>query len=397
MDVLTAGVADNLFFTNTDQSDQLDSLANQALSNGIDKYQDGDYEGAAEAFNRAFGLSVHGDYAYEAVHYASLSYQALGDNDKAIHEYEKAVKVNSTDDRLYLDMGNLLYSQGRYGDALDALENAVRLNDDSTNRYSLGQAYLKLERYSEAANQFEKIAKTGGDYSRNGYFGLGLTYRAEGKYDAAVDYFQRAYDKDHDFYDAYAEIGYTYIDAGDLDQAQSIQAELEYMDEDAADLLDSAINQSTKPKILFAYANSSFQYYSNPKTNVSALDDYLANAGASKTLTMQFQFNKAMDRESVENIINWSIARSTEGGPGMGYNLNTGIPSTEVSLLQFPISVFYDEDAQTATVRFDVNQNSDANGTIDPGHIVFAFNGVDADGNDMDADFDHYMGFCGSF
>ena len=225
MDVLTAGSVENLFISNTDQSDQMQTLANQALSDGISKYQDGDYEAAAEAFNRAFGLSVYGDYAYEAIKYASTAYQALGDTESAIHVYEKAVKVNSTDDRLFLDMGNLLFAEDRYGEALGAFETAVRLYDDSTNRFSLGQAYLKLERYNEAAFQFEKIAQMGGDYSRNGYYGLGLTYRAQGKYDEAADYFQRAFDEDNEFYEAYAEIGYTYAEAGDMDKAQAIQAE----------------------------------------------------------------------------------------------------------------------------------------------------------------------------
>ena len=51
----------------------------------------------------------------------------------------------------------------------------------------------------------------------------------------------------------------------------------------------------------------------------------------------------------------------------------------------------------TATVFFSVNQNSTADGTIDPEHIVFSFSGIDADGNEMDEDYDQYMGFCGSF
>ena len=42
MDVLTAGSVENLFISNTDQSDQMQTLANQALSDGISKYQDGD-------------------------------------------------------------------------------------------------------------------------------------------------------------------------------------------------------------------------------------------------------------------------------------------------------------------------------------------------------------------
>lgn len=397
MDVMTAGVADNLFISSTTQSEQMQTLANQALSSGIAKYQDGDYESAADDFNRAFGLSFNGDYAYEAIQYASKAYQALGDTDKAIHVYEKALKINTTDDRFYLDMGNLLFGEGRYGESLEAFENAVRLFDDSTNRLSLGQAYLKLERYNEATFQFEKIVDMGGDHRRNGYYALGQTYRAQEEYGSAVDYFQRAFDMDNEFYEAYAEIGYTYADAGKIDEAEAIQAELEYMDEDTADMLDSYINQATTPRIMFAYADSTFPYYSGANTQLSVISDYLENSGDSKIVTMEFQFNKEMDRESVENILNWSITRSSESGMAMAYNFNRGVASTEVSLPQFPISVYYNEDAFAATIYFNLTQNDDADGTIDPEHIVFAFSGVDADGNEMDENFDQYMGFSGSF
>lgn len=394
---MTAGEVDNLFTSSSDLTSQLASLAENMLTAGIDKYQDGDYEGAAADFERAFRLDMTGDHAYESVQYASYAYRAQGDNDSAIHVYEKAVKTNATDDRLFLDMGNLLFSEGRYGESLEAFETAVRLYDDSTNRFSLGQAYLKLERYNEAEFQFEKIAGMDGAVSRNGYFGLGQTYKAQEKYNEAVDAFQRAYDADPDFYEAYMEIGYTYADAGELEKAEEIQADLEYMDEDAADMLSSYLNKATQPRILFAYANSTFQYYRNPKTELAAMDEYLANAEAGKAMTMVFQFNKEMDRDSVENLLNWSISRSSEAGPGMAYNFNCGIAETEVSLPRFPKSVYYDENAWTVTVRFDVTQNENADGTIDSEHIVFAFSGVDADGNEMDEGFDQYMGFSGAF
>jgi tetratricopeptide (TPR) repeat protein len=396
MDVMTAGSADNLFINTSQQTEQLKTLANQALSSGIEKYQDGNYEGAAKDFDRAFRMDMYGDYAYEAIQYASMSYQALGDIDEAIHVYENAAKVNATDDRLFLDMGNLLISEGRYGEALDSLEYAVRLYDDPTNRYSLGQAYLKLERYNEAANQFEKIAEKGGDYARNGYFGLGQTYRAQGDYNEAVAQFQRAYEEDPEFYEAYVEIGYTHVEAGDLEKAEAVQAELAYIDEKSAYMLDNYISRATRPKMLFAYANSTFQYHRNPGTAVSALDDYLSNANASQTFTMKFQFNKEMERESVENILNWNIARSAETGANK-YYFGTTVPTTETTLPQLPSFVYYDADSYTATVYFKVNQNSEANGTIDPEHIVFSFSGVDADGNEMEEDFDQYMGFSGSF
>jgi hypothetical protein len=97
----------------------------------------------------------------------------------------------------------------------------------------------------------------------------------------------------------------------------------------------------TKPQIAFAYADSSFKYYLKPKSQLSALDDYLGNAGASKTFAIKFQFNKEMQRDEIENIFNWTIKRSSESAPGMRYNNGLSVPSTEIKLAIYPIDVYY--------------------------------------------------------
>ena len=397
MDILTAGSADNLFSAANNQSANLDTLANQALSSGIDKYMAKDYEGAAGDFSRAFGLSPYSDYAFDATKYASMAYQALGKPEQAIDAYERAIQLNPTDDQLQLEMGNLLFGEERYGQAIEAYEEAVRIYDDSTNRYSLGQAYLKANRFNDAENQFSKIIQMGGENARNGYFGMGQAYKAQEKYDDAIAQFERAVSKDSDFYAAYEQIGLTYADRGMLDEAEAMVADLAHKDPESAALLNSYINKMTPPKVMFAYADSTFKYYMTPKSPVSALDDYLANSGAEKTFSLKFQFNKEMDRESVEDIFNWDIGRSKEPMPGMRYNNGLGVPSTEINLPPHPINVYYDADQLTATLHFSISQNDDANGTIDPSHIVFAFSGQDIDGNDMNADYDQFMGFSGSF
>jgi tetratricopeptide (TPR) repeat protein len=397
MDDYTAILTDNLFSATGNQWNGLETLANQALSSGIDKYQNKDYQGAAKDFKRAFGLSPYSDFAYQATQYASMAFQALEQTDQAIDVYEQAIMVNGTDDRLHLDLGNLLFGEKQYGEAIDHYEAAVRLYDDSTNRFSLGQAYLKTGRYNDAKNQFEKIVQRGGLESRNGYFGLGQTYKAQKNYTEAIGQFERAIAKDRDFYNAYAEMGYTYADMGETDKAKDLVKTLENKDAAAADTLNRYISKVTPPKIMFAYADSSFKYFLKPKTALSAMDSYLANAGASQTFYLKFQFTKEMDQDSVQDIFNWTIQRSTQTDPGMRYNNGLSVPSTEIKPHLYPLDVYYDKETMTAKVRFQLTQNDSADGTIDPSHIVFNFTGVDAEGNRLDADYDQFMGFSGAF
>ncbi|MDH3886810.1 MAG: hypothetical protein OET63_21505, partial [Desulfobacterales bacterium] len=149
------------------------------------------------------------------------------------------------------------------------------------------------------------------------------------------------------------------------------------------------------PKIMFAHADSTFLHTMPNDTHVSALDSYLINADASKSFTMVFQFDKQMDRASVENRINWQIGRSTQNGAGQAYNFGLPIPSTEVTVSPLPENVYWNEEEMSATVTFSIQQNATADGTIDPSHIEFKFTGKDIYGNSMDDKFDQYIGFSG--
>jgi hypothetical protein len=108
---------------------------------------------------------------------------------------------------------------------------------------------------------------------------------------------------------------------------------------------------------------------------------------------MNFTFSKDMDPQSVQDISNWLISRATTGaGPGGAYNWGLAVKPTEVNISPLPISVVYNSDTLTATVSFNVTQNSQGNGTLDPSHILFQFAGQDTDGNSMDPSANQYDG-----
>jgi hypothetical protein len=184
---------------------------------------------------------------------------------------------------------------------------------------------------------------------------------------------------------------------GDMEEAQDLVHFLELQEQDdLADTLSRYMYKVDPPKFMFAQSASTFSFLMTPKTPVSALDAYLITADASKTFTMAIQFDKEMDRESVENIANWRIARATGQGPGQAYNFGLSIPSTEITLSPIPQSVYYDNNKLTATVYFKIQQNASADGTIDPLHIEFKFSGKDTFGYEMDPDHDQFTGFSGS-
>ncbi|MBW2489726.1 MAG: hypothetical protein JRE65_01080, partial [Deltaproteobacteria bacterium] len=66
----------DIFIPNGQQAD-LESLANGALSKGIDLYMRQDYEGAIKEFRRSIGLAPNSSYSTDASTYMANAYLAL--------------------------------------------------------------------------------------------------------------------------------------------------------------------------------------------------------------------------------------------------------------------------------------------------------------------------------
>jgi len=393
---ISSGISpDNLFVTSIQQQARLEALSNNALSSGIDKYQKKDYKGAALEFNKAINLAPTSAFTADATKYLAQTCMQLKDTDRAVDAYKRGIKLNPDRDDLRRDLGNLYYAEDRYAEALTEYQKAVRIDPgSSSNHYSLGQGYLKLEKYSAAESEFRTVFRLEPN-SPYGNYGQGLVFSKRKEFEQAIEKFEAAARIDDQFYDAYAEIGYAYADMGEMDKAREMVEFLEDKDADLATTLDLYMDKVEPPRIRFALGSSNFRYSLSVNTPVSSLDTYLKTANAEKTLTMKFYFTKDMDRASVENQLNWSISRATGAGSGKAYNFGQPIPATEITLPSIPDFVQYDSLARTATVAFRVNQNATADGTIDPSHIVFKFNGEDVHGIEMDSDGDEFSGFSG--
>jgi len=378
------------------QQNGMESLSNQFLQTGIDHYQHKKFEEAAKSFEAAISISPNSPYNTDTTKYLVQTYLSLEETEKAFDTYKNAIERTPDNDDLRSSLGQLYYAEERYDEAVEQYRAAVQVNPSSINRYSYGEALIRVDNYGEAEYQFREVRRLEPE-SYAGDYGLGKMYARTEDYDDAIAHFEKALKLAPNFYDALAEIGYAYADMGEIENARAVEEDLEGMDEDLALTLKYYVDEKEPPKIAFAFATSSFPYSAPKGYPVSVIDAYLENAGAEKAMTMEFLFTKAMDPASVENRFNWSISMASSANIAKTYNFGDTIPETEVSLGSFPDYVLYDRDAMTATLGFTIRQNETADGTIDPSHIVFKFEGEDNYGVSMDPAANEYSGFSKTF
>ena len=390
--MISTAQIDGLFSAIPTSQAQYDSLSNSALSRGIDRYTSSEYDAAVTEFKRTIGLSSFSENAAKAYDYMAKAYLQEGNTDEAIKTYREAIQSYPTRDAFHTSLGDIYYNQGQLSEAEAEYKAAINLDSESTDsRYGLGEVYLNSERLDEAEVQFKDVVRLSPG-SSIGYYGLGQTYRKMGNYSDALAQLDKAVSLDSTFEDGFVEQGYTYADMGDMDNADSLVDTLSNNGSSLTGTLRDYIYAGTAPQIFLAYSANDFKATLGPGTAVADLDSSLSTPGASKAFTMRFAFTKDMDPASIQNPFNWEISRATGTNFGGAYNWGMPAAVTDVPVPTLPAGIIYDPETFSADVTFKISQNSGANGTIDPSHIIFRFHGIDAYGKAMDLKADEYSG-----
>ena len=166
-----------LFDVLLQQQDGLENLSNQFLQSGIDQYLREDYTEAAKSFEAAVNIAPNSSYSTETNQYLVQTYLKLEKTDKAIETYQKAIERNPSSEVLRGALAQLFYSEERYDEAALQYRAAMEINPIAENRYSYGEALLKVENYSEAENQFNQVKRLDPD-SYAGDYGSGENVRS---------------------------------------------------------------------------------------------------------------------------------------------------------------------------------------------------------------------------
>jgi tetratricopeptide (TPR) repeat protein len=183
---------------------------------GLQRYQEGDYEGAIAAFSQAIELAP--DYAI-AYNDRGVAFLMLGEYERAVADYGQAIALNPNYALAYNNLGWAYYRLNKYPQALSNLNQAIELDPDSS------QAYYNRARVYEARRELEKAIADYGqciavDPDNTGrvstaYLNRGFLYAQQGEFEDAIDDYTQAISLAPDWDVAYLDRGLAYANTGD--------------------------------------------------------------------------------------------------------------------------------------------------------------------------------------
>ncbi|MDF5710166.1 MAG: tetratricopeptide repeat protein [Nostoc sp. S4] len=221
---------------------------------GVNKYDEGNYEGAVKDFNQLIELEPQNALAYNK---RGDAYYRLGDYEQAQADSSQAILLNPQDANPYYDRGFALYELAKYKEALADYTQAIKLNSQNAYAYyGRGLARVQLKDRKGALGDFSKAIAIKPEYT-DAYLQRGILRRRLELRQAAIQDFDAIIKINPSDARAYYQRGLTQVI-----NKQKYAALQDYSD---------AIN--INPKYIEAYLTRG-DIYSDLGNQIEATEDY---------------------------------------------------------------------------------------------------------------------------
>jgi serine/threonine-protein kinase len=126
----------------------------QAL--GLESFRDGRYAEAAAAFRRVTELQPDNPWGFSGL---GMVYYATGDAKQAIENFRRSLAIGG-DPSSHTNLGVVLYAEGRYAEAAQAFEEAVKLSPlDPAKHRNVGDAYQRMGQSNRAKPAYTRAVE----------------------------------------------------------------------------------------------------------------------------------------------------------------------------------------------------------------------------------------------
>jgi tetratricopeptide (TPR) repeat protein len=147
------------------------------------------------------------------------AYNEVGEPDRAIADYNQAIRINPNHAGSFSNRGVAHTRKGNYDRAIEDYDQAIRIKptyvDAFTNR---GVAYARKGDYDRAIQDYDEAIRLD-DHSANAFYARGNAFRRKGDYDRAIEDYNEAIRLNPKQANAFSNRAIAYGRKGDYDRA----------------------------------------------------------------------------------------------------------------------------------------------------------------------------------
>jgi tetratricopeptide (TPR) repeat protein len=156
----------------------------------------------------------------EALKYLVMNRIKLGKAEGMLPILKSAIEASPEDPLLYVSLGTIYRSTGKYSEALDAYEKAVDLDGEEADAYiGIGDTYLVKGSRKEAEEAYMKAVEID-PASYESYLSLAAMYRQDNRIDKAIGALKRVIEIKPDLHEVYVDIAELILSLDEPDDTQ---------------------------------------------------------------------------------------------------------------------------------------------------------------------------------
>lgn len=188
----------------------------ELVNSGISFTELGDFERAIQKYDRALELSPR--YALAYLNRGAV-YDKLDQPERAIEDYKKALEIDSGDPLAYLNLGTAYDKLGEFERAIDNYNKALEINPRYAQVYwNRGLHYDELGQFHQAIDDFNKALDIDSSYA-DAFVARAVTYNRLNEPNKAIEDCTRAIELNPRFAEAYLNRGFAYGKLGQIERA----------------------------------------------------------------------------------------------------------------------------------------------------------------------------------
>lgn len=178
--------------------------------------ESGQYEKAIAEWEKAVKLSPEDTEAHNNL---GVALAGAGQFDEAIAHYQKALAARPDSADVHNNIGRALIAKGRIEEAIGHYQKALAVAPSSAEIHNnLGFALLRNGRLNDAIGHLQEALVDDPGFAE-AHYNLGVALVQKGRLDEAITHYQKALAADPDSAEIHNNLGYALLRKGDFDQA----------------------------------------------------------------------------------------------------------------------------------------------------------------------------------
>jgi tetratricopeptide (TPR) repeat protein len=181
----------------------------------------GDQDKALDAFRKA--VQVKTDYSVGWQQIGRIQ-AAKGDKKQAVESFNKAIQYDPSNTDAMTELAVVYSTSGDFKSAEGLFQRALGVRDDATTNYNMATVKIELGKPQDALKYAQRAAEQAPNSALYQYT-LGLAYEKTGDIDAAISAYNQAINLDKKYADPRVNLGKIYNNSGFPDKALAILEE----------------------------------------------------------------------------------------------------------------------------------------------------------------------------